>query len=84
MLSQKNKIFSFKDCTFAVEKEKENTARIALFKELEIINWYTLEASFFGSEWLGKIVVDTESEEESEEEKEIDELEPEIKISEER
>ncbi|CAI2361225.1 unnamed protein product [Moneuplotes crassus] len=81
MLSQKNKIFSFKDCTFAVEKEKENTARIALFKELEIINCYTLEASFYGSECLGKIIMDTETESEtSEEEKEIDDIEPEIKI----
>lgn len=56
MLSEKNKIFSFKDCTFAMEKEKENTARIVIFSELGIVNWYTLEATFFGSDSLGKVV----------------------------
>lgn len=39
-----------KDCKFALEKEKESTARIVLFKELNIVNSYTMEASFFGSE----------------------------------
>jgi hypothetical protein len=38
ILNDKNKIFSFKDCTFACEKEKENTARIVVFKELGILN----------------------------------------------
>ena len=64
MLGGKNKIFSFKDCTFGWEKEKENTARIVVFKELGIVNWYTLEASFYGSEALGKLVTESESESE--------------------
>ena len=34
----------------ALEKDKESTARIVLFKELGIINSYTLEATFYGSE----------------------------------
>lgn len=34
----------------AVEKDKDATARIVLFKELGIQNSYTLEATFFGSE----------------------------------
>lgn len=32
------------------EKEKESTARLVLFKEMGILNSYTLESTFFGSE----------------------------------
>jgi hypothetical protein len=39
-----------KDCKFACEKEKDTTARIVLYKELGIINSYTLECTFYGSE----------------------------------
>jgi len=39
-----------KDCKFASEKEKETTARIVLFKELGILNSYTLESTFYGSD----------------------------------
>lgn len=69
MMNERNKLFSYKDCRFALEKEKENTARIVLFKELGITNTYTLEASFYGGEALGKVVYEeeTSSEEESEE-----------------
>ena len=66
MIQERNKLFSYKNWRFACEKEKENTARIVLFRELGIINWYTLEASFYGGEWLGKIVyeeTDSSSEE---------------------
>ena len=59
MFSDKNKIFWFKDCTFAMEKEKENTARIVLFREIGILNWYTLESTFYGSDALGKVAFDT-------------------------
>ena len=90
MLNSKNKIFSFRDWTFSVEKEKENTARIVLFKELGIINWYTLEATFYGSDTLGKIIMETESDTESwkdnEEDKinEIGEINPIIEIQDEK
>ena len=47
-------LFSFKDCKFACEKEKETTARIFIFKEMGILNSYTLESTFFGSELLRK------------------------------
>jgi hypothetical protein len=47
-------IFSLKDCKFACEREKDTTARIVLFKELGILNSYTLEATFYGSEMLRK------------------------------
>lgn len=38
----------------SLEKDKEATARIVLFKELGILNSYTLEATFFGSDALKK------------------------------
>jgi hypothetical protein len=37
-----------------MEKEKESTARIVLFRELGIVNSYTLEASFYGSDGLAE------------------------------
>ena len=39
-----------------MEREKETTARIVLFKELNILNSYTLECTFFGSEMLKRPV----------------------------
>ena len=51
----------FRDWTFAMEKEKENTARIVLFRELGILNWYTFEATFFGSDALGKAINNKDS-----------------------
>jgi hypothetical protein len=41
--------FSFEDCNFAIQKSKESTARVVLFKEFGLINSYTLESSFMGS-----------------------------------
>ena len=38
----------------ALEKDKDTTARIVLFKEFGIQNSYTLEATFFGSEHFKK------------------------------
>jgi hypothetical protein len=46
-------IFSLKDCKFALEREKETTARIVLFKELGILNSYTLETTFYKSDLIG-------------------------------
>lgn len=47
-LSTHNRNFSFKDCKFRLEKSKEKTQRIVLFKEFGILNAYTVEASFYG------------------------------------
>lgn len=47
-------IFSLKECKMAVEKDKETTARIVLYKEFGILNSYTLEATFYGSEYFKK------------------------------
>ena len=46
-------VFSFKDCTFLLQKDREGSARIALWRELNIINCYTLEMSFCGAD-IGK------------------------------
>lgn len=48
IFSQKStKLFSFNDCKFANEKEKESTARLVLFKEFNVLNSYTLESTFY-------------------------------------
>lgn len=47
LLSQQNRQFSYKNSKFRVEKSKEATARIVIFKELGITTSYTCEASFF-------------------------------------
>lgn len=48
LLSQQTSLFSLKDCHFRVQKSKESTARVVAFKELGIVNSYTVEASFYG------------------------------------
>lgn len=48
LLSQLDTNFSYKFSKFNMEKCKESTARIVLFKEFGIVNSYTCEASFFG------------------------------------
>lgn len=50
IVSDRLQAFQFKDCRFGNEKEKEATARMVMFKEFSILNSYTLEASFFGTE----------------------------------
>ena len=42
--------FSFTDSRFSVSKSKEKTARISLFRELNIPLIYTMEASFWGAD----------------------------------
>ena len=44
--------FNMKLCNFALEKDKANTARIVIYKELGILSSYTLESTFYGSEFL--------------------------------
>ena len=63
MFSHKTSYFQYKDCKFAVEKEKEETARVVLFKELSILNSYTLEVSFFGYEKPVKTTIEEDMEE---------------------
>ncbi|CAD8070138.1 unnamed protein product [Paramecium sonneborni] len=52
MLNRNNcSVFSFKDCCFLLQKDREGSARIALWRELSIINCYTLEMSFCGADF---------------------------------
>lgn len=42
--------FSFEQSRFSISKTKEGTARVAMFKELNIANVFTMEASFCGAD----------------------------------
>jgi len=42
-------VFAFEDCSFAMQKSKDTTARVVVAKELGIANSYTMEASFCGA-----------------------------------
>jgi len=48
LISLMSKHFSYEFSRFRMEKYKESTARIVLFKEFDILNSYTCEASFLG------------------------------------
>jgi hypothetical protein len=49
IVSKVSSIFSFKGCRFGMQKSKESTLRISLFKELRLPTVYTCEASFCGA-----------------------------------
>ena len=52
MLSKLNPLFSFENSRFGIQKDKEATARIALFKELRCIpNVFTIESTFAGMDF---------------------------------
>jgi hypothetical protein len=40
--------FSFSDCSFNVQKGKEGCARVVYWREFDLTNAYTMEASFAG------------------------------------
>ena len=46
-------IFSFSDCNFKVQRCKETTARVVVWREFQITNSFTVEASFAGSSVSG-------------------------------
>jgi hypothetical protein len=50
ILSKLCDFFSFESSRFSMSKYKEQTARLAMFKELGIPNIFTLEASFCGAD----------------------------------
>jgi hypothetical protein len=54
LMEKASDYFSFNDCLFGVQKAKESTARIVLFKEFGITNSYTIEASFCGASFGNK------------------------------
>ncbi|KAF6257038.1 flagellar/basal body protein, partial [Scenedesmus sp. NREL 46B-D3] len=42
-------LFSFRSCNFKVQKSKAGTGRVVGFRELGLVNAYTIEASFCGA-----------------------------------
>jgi hypothetical protein len=49
ILSKLNNTFNFGYCKFGVQKSKESTARVSLYKELKTCpNIFTIESSFSG------------------------------------
>lgn len=48
LMTMRQDVFSYRDCRFVMEKSKAATARIVMYKDLGIINSYTLESTFFG------------------------------------
>ena len=48
-------LFNMRECKFALEKDKEYTARVVLFKEFGILASFTLESTFYGSEYLRRM-----------------------------
>lgn len=48
LLGEETEMFRYHSCRFLNEKSKETAARIALFREFNIFNSLTLEASFHG------------------------------------
>lgn len=51
LLCRNSDCFSFDDCCFKVQKCKESTARVVAYRELSIVNSFTLEASFCGADF---------------------------------
>jgi hypothetical protein len=47
LMAKKNQLFSFEDCKFANEKDKEATARMVVFRQFQILNSYTIESTFY-------------------------------------
>lgn len=50
ILSKLCDFFSFEQSRFSLNKSKEGTARISMYRELNIPNIFTLEASFCGAD----------------------------------
>ena len=48
LMSEQSEMFRFYACKFRIEKSKEKTARVVLWREFNILNCFTLEASFQG------------------------------------
>merc|ERR1712232_1139934 len=51
LLCRSSEVFNFDDCCFKIQKAKESTARVVAYRELAVVNSYTLEASFCGADF---------------------------------
>ena len=48
VLSQLDPCFDKKSCRYSVEKARESTARVVVWREFEVVRSYTMESSFCG------------------------------------
>lgn len=48
LMSEQSELFRFYSCKFRIQRSKERTARVVLWREFNVMNCYTLEASFYG------------------------------------
>ena len=48
LVSERTEMFRFFSCKFRVEKYKENCARIAMWRDFDLTNVFTIETSSFG------------------------------------
>lgn len=55
ILAKMSPYFYYKSCSFRMQKSKEATMRITLFKETKIPLVYTLESSFCGGDYVNDI-----------------------------
>lgn len=51
LLCRSSECFSFDDCCFKIQRSKESTARVVAYRELSVVNSFTLEASFCGADF---------------------------------
>ena len=49
LFSKNSDNFSFNGCNFVVQKARECTARVVMWREFNLINSFTLEATFCGA-----------------------------------
>ena len=49
IMSKNCDVFSFKDCSWAIPKDRENCARVVVWREFGIVNSFTLEISYLGA-----------------------------------
>jgi DNA replication protein DnaD len=50
-MAKETPMFDLTSCRFAMQRSKESTARVVLYKELEIESSYTLECTYCGFEY---------------------------------
>lgn len=48
LFSKNSENFSFNGCNFVVQKARESTARVVMWREFNLINSFTLETTFCG------------------------------------
>merc|ERR1719401_2728900 len=51
LLCKSSDCFNFDDCCFKIQRSKESTARVVVYRELAVANSFTLEASFCGADF---------------------------------